>query len=1161
MARQLAAGRAAALGLPRARVRRGGASRDDRNRLPASPPEPSLGALAGVRAGPGDASGETPPPLPARIPRGCDERRPGMRHLARLGPILVIATWAGGCDLALGTPPEPPEVVSVSSPRVAFSSEGNAIIAYAEATSRGFEQRQRLRLETYSTAEGRLTGSTFIERGNFQNSVPVAGIVHTLAADASGTAQTIYTSRLQRGFFPDGFWGCRSTVDAPQWACSRLPRAEQDFSRDSEWATRVALNGGGAALALTSSTDSGLVLRSLVRSSLGDWSTPQTIAEGVPLSSSPTLTYSASGIGFALYTDSAGQLVARRYVGGQWEGPLNLAGSTGVDSPRLVQHRDAPASTAMALWREQPGTPERIRAARFVSDATPGWSFTPPVPGSECAQSLDAAMAPSGDVLVVWVCETGALSGLVLASRYSNAAWSTTPEEIGVAPSLDGQPKVAVDAQGNAAVVWHDATQLFAASRTLAEGWRQARPIGALVTPPSESDYDLAMDDAGRALAVWVYSVGANSREGTRLGVQEVGPYALTLTAPSHAFGGEPIPVTVRLGVAPLQATTVTLATVLPSGSVPRGTILFYPGQTQATANVASDVVDNFVDGRVEATYGGLRSSTPITLMPEPTAMAMRVSPESVLGGETTSLRVEITPSYPPDLDVQLESDSTLAPVPTQVTSHNSLATVPVTTQTTTVEQTVVFTARFRALSATASLLVNPTPFGQSVLTVTILEGQGTVSSNPAGLTACASSCSASYSIGTPVTLIPSPAPGFRFMAWEGHPDCNDSALTMSSARDCGAIFLPVLPPDPGGEGWTFLGTPLIGQNLINPSPALALDGIHPVVAYLTRSSPGTAAQLFVQRLEGGAFAPLGTAALNVDVTHDASEPAMVTTNDGLPYLAWIEGSGAQQNLYVARLAFGGVPHWVPVGARDAPLNYVSGSHAASPSIALDAELRPMVAWIENGAVKFKRFDGTGWVPAEGGEGPVSAAADRVRMSSFAGGAPVIAWTQGSGPTRALKVARDFTFASLGTQVNPASVNPLTEFTVLGEPGGAVVSWGDGESPFYVRAHRWDGTAWVNVASNQVINNNPNRLVGIAMARDAATVAYAYASLAADTSNTGTRRVSSGIWVNITPDINGTRDANVGPIAVELATPASPIVAFVSRNPLGDYTWRVARWY
>jgi hypothetical protein len=68
--------------------------------------------------------------------------------------------------------------------------------------------------------------------------------------------------------------------------------------------------------------------------------------------------------------------------------------------------------------------------------------------------------------------------------------------------------------------------------------------------------------------------------------------------------------------------------------------------------------------------------------------------------------------------------------------------------------------------------------------------GKGIVTSNPAGIT-CSATCSANFTSGDSVILIPSPSPGSVFSGWSGDADCSDGVVTMISSKSCGATFIP----------------------------------------------------------------------------------------------------------------------------------------------------------------------------------------------------------------------------------------------------------------------------------------------------------------------------------------------------------------------------------
>jgi len=66
--------------------------------------------------------------------------------------------------------------------------------------------------------------------------------------------------------------------------------------------------------------------------------------------------------------------------------------------------------------------------------------------------------------------------------------------------------------------------------------------------------------------------------------------------------------------------------------------------------------------------------------------------------------------------------------------------------------------------------------------------GAGTITSDPAGI-ACGDSCTASYPLGTVVTLTATPEAGASFSGWTGDPDCADGAVTLDREKVCTANF------------------------------------------------------------------------------------------------------------------------------------------------------------------------------------------------------------------------------------------------------------------------------------------------------------------------------------------------------------------------------------
>jgi hypothetical protein len=236
------------------------------------------------------------------------------------------------------------------------------------------------------------------------------------------------------------------------------------------------------------------------------------------------------GVRPATYPDGGTQIYANRYVAGTgWSGAVllsadyaaqtdSLHSTGGARTPHLAM--DAAGDAVVAWSVDVSNTGAKIQAA-YLNGSSGQWtlpemqshpSFLDPCsPSSMCAGNpldLDVAINASGGAIAVWEQQTASVSTQQMwASRFTVAAgWSSPPDALdAVKGGTDSAPRVAVDAAGNAAVVWASGNtpNIIYANLLRGGAWAGAVALDDGTYTDTGGRPTVAFDAEGNAVAVW----------------------------------------------------------------------------------------------------------------------------------------------------------------------------------------------------------------------------------------------------------------------------------------------------------------------------------------------------------------------------------------------------------------------------------------------------------------------------------------------------------------------------------------------------------------------------------------------------------------------------------------------------------------------------------
>ncbi|GEM_PF-855150 len=251
-------------------------------------------------------------------------------------------------------------------------------------------------------------------------------------------------------------------------------------------------------------------------------------AEGVDLNSvndplnnaaSPQIAVNANGNALAVWsqtnigTSGPDNIWANRYVKGVGWGTPQLIESVDAGHARFPQVALDSDGNAIAVWQQSDGTQNDIWANRFNA-ATGLWeaAYRIETDNTGSADSPQIAVDGNGNVIAVWRQFDGSFFNIM--SKRFNAelgTWDTTATPIETENNDAQAPQIAVDRNGNGIAVWEqsDGTQFsIFANRFDGSSWGTAEAI-EFDNAGDAGIPKIAMDESGRAIAVWLQDDGS----------------------------------------------------------------------------------------------------------------------------------------------------------------------------------------------------------------------------------------------------------------------------------------------------------------------------------------------------------------------------------------------------------------------------------------------------------------------------------------------------------------------------------------------------------------------------------------------------------------------------------------------------------------------------
>jgi hypothetical protein len=313
--------------------------------------------------------------------------------------------------------------------------------------------------------------------------------------------------------------GCWLAVCGPAWAAPTW-LGPTDLSPPGAFltSTSVAADSAGEVTAVwDQSTGAGQFVVAAEHPDSGGWETPVYLSDHSPEIGGPQVVVDPQGDATAVWSDNSVVKTATRPAGGTWGASVILSAASFSLEPEVPVPWVAAnaADQAAAIWDsyDHNNDTDNTTVEAAVRSADGSWG-TPIDLGS-----VGSGVAPrvvidgQGNATAVWNVNSGTQASVLAATRPAGGTWST-PVQLSATGEFAVQPQVAVDAQGGVTAVWvHDdganSHIVQAAVRPAGGPWQS--PVDVSAVGESGVDPEVAVDAQGDATVVWDHYDGAFS--------------------------------------------------------------------------------------------------------------------------------------------------------------------------------------------------------------------------------------------------------------------------------------------------------------------------------------------------------------------------------------------------------------------------------------------------------------------------------------------------------------------------------------------------------------------------------------------------------------------------------------------------------------------------